>query len=123
MGTPESRLKVLEAETSAANEYFESLSPEDLQKPSACADWSVADVMGHLAGQEHASRVKRGLKGDYSPPDGVPAISDFDEDQFAKNISERALATREQQGEGSVAYLDQRLLETEIGRASCRERV
>jgi len=112
METPESRLKVLEAETSAANGYFASLSHEDLQKPSACVDWSVADVMGHLAGQDHASRVRRGLQGDYSPPDGAPAVTDFDEDQFAKNISERAQATREQQGEALVSYLNQRLVET-----------
>jgi len=112
METPESRLKVLEAETSAANGYFASLSHEDLQKPSACVDWSVADVMGHLAGQDHASRVRRGLQGDYSPPDGAPVVTDFDEDQFAKNISERAQATREQQGEALVSYLNQRLVET-----------
>ena len=112
METPESRLKVLEAETSAANGYFASLSHEDLQKPSACVDWSVADVMGHLAGQDHASRVRRGLQGDYSPPDGAPVVTDFDEDQFAKNISERAQATREQPGEALVSYLNQRLVET-----------
>ena len=106
METPESSLKVLEAETSAANGYFASLSHEDLQKPSACVDWSVADVMGHLAGQDHASRVRRGLQGDYSPPDGAPVVTDFDEDQFAKNISERAQATREQQGEALVSYLN-----------------
>ncbi|MCS5668029.1 MAG: maleylpyruvate isomerase family mycothiol-dependent enzyme [Dehalococcoidia bacterium] len=112
MDTPEIRLKVLEAETCAANEYFASLSSEELQMPSACVDWSVADVMGHLAGQDHASRVRRGLQGDYSPPDSAPPVADFDEDQFAKNISERALATREHQGEGLVAYLNQRLAET-----------
>jgi len=56
--------------------------------------------------------VRRGLQGDYSPPDGAPVVTDFDEDQFAKNISERAQATREQQGEALVSYLNQRLVET-----------
>ena len=117
MDTPESRLKVLADEVSGANRYFASLSVEDLRRPSACADWSVADVMGHLAGQEHASRVRRGLQGDYSAPEGATPVSGFpvsgfDEDRFAKDISERALATREQHGGELVAYLNQRLEET-----------
>lgn len=109
MDTPESRVKVLEAEVSAVKEYIASLSSEDLRTPSACVDWSVADVIGHLAGQEHASRVRRGLQGDFSPPEGAPPTADFNEDRFAKNISERALATREQHGGELVAYLTQRL--------------
>jgi uncharacterized protein (TIGR03083 family) len=112
MDTPESRRKILGSETSAANQYFASLSTEDLQKPSACEDWTVADVMGHLAGQEHASRVKRGLQGDYSPPEGAPEVADFNEDRFAKNISDRAVATRTEHGGGLVGYLTQRLDET-----------
>ena len=84
MDTPESRAKILEAEVSALKDYLASLSPEDLQRPSACVDWSVADVVGHLAGQEHASRVLRGLQGDFSPPEGSPAVADHDEDRFAR---------------------------------------
>jgi len=68
--------------------------------------------MGHLAGQEHASRVIRGLQGDHSPEDGAPAVADHDEDRFAKNIFDRALATRERFGDGLVDYLNQRLQET-----------
>lgn len=112
MAEPEHRLQVLESETKAANEYFLSLSPEDLQTPSACAEWTAADVMGHLAGQEHASRVRRGLQGDYAPEPGAPAVAYHDEDQFARNIAARAQATREQHGDGLVAYLVQRLEET-----------
>ena len=93
-------------------QYLATLSPEDLQRPSACVDWSVADVVGHLAGQEHASRVLRGLQGDFSPPEGSPAVADHDEDQFAKGIFDRALATREQHGGLLVDYLSQRLDET-----------
>ena len=89
---------MLEAEVSAVKEYFASLSPEDLRAPSACVDWSVADVMGHLAGQDHASRVSRGLQGDFSPPAGAPAVAGHAEDQFARSIFRRALATREHHG-------------------------
>ena len=109
MDTPESRTKVLEAEVNSVKEYLASLSNDDLQRPSACVDWSVADVLAHLAGQDHAPRVRRGLQGDYSPEEGSPAVADHDEDQFAKNIFNRALSTREQHGDQLLSYLAQRL--------------
>ena len=109
MDTPESKTKVLEAEVNSVKEYLASLSNDDLQRPSACVDWSVADVLAHLAGQDHAPRVRRGLQGDYSPEEGSPAVADHDEDQFAKNIFNRALSTREQHGDQLLSYLAQRL--------------
>jgi len=112
METPESRVSILENEVDAAKSYFGGLTAEQLQRPSACVDWTVADVVGHLAGQEHASRVRRGLTGDHSPEEGAPAVTDHDEDRFAKNIFDRALATREQFGDGIVGHLSQRLDET-----------
>ena len=64
MTTPETIAKILESEVNAVKVYFASLSEFNLQKPSACEGWSVADVMAHLAGQDHALRVRRGLDGD-----------------------------------------------------------
>lgn len=112
MNTPATLAKILEGEVNAVRGYLTSLTDSDLQKPSACVDWSVADVMAHLAGQDHAPRVRRGLEGDYSPPEGSPAVADHDEDKFARSIFDRALATREQQGGSLTEYLIQRLDET-----------
>ena len=109
MTTPETIAKILESEVNAVRGYFASLSESNLQKPSACEGWSVADVMAHLAGQDHALRVRRGLDGDYSSPEGSPQVSDHDEDKFAKSIFDRALATREQHGDGLTEYLIRRL--------------
>jgi len=109
MTTPEATAKILESEVNSVKGYFASLSESDLQKPSACENWSVADVLAHLAGQDHALRVRRGLEGDYSPPEGAPEVADHDEDKFAKSIFDRALATREQHGVGLSEYLIQRL--------------
>ena len=109
MDTPESRKMVHEAEASALKEYLASLSPDDLQRPSACVDWSVADVLAHLAGQPQALMIRRGLQGDYSPPEGFPAVADHDEDQFAKRIFNRALAAREQHGDQLLSYMAERL--------------
>ena len=109
MDTLEYKVKLLESEVESFKAHLNGLSPEELQIPSACVGWSVADVIGHLAGQEHASRVRRGLEGDYSPPAGAPSVADHDEDQFAKNIFDRALATRQQFGKELVSHLNQRL--------------
>lgn len=112
MDTPEFRAKVLAAEVDAVKEYLASLAPEDLQKPSACEGWTVADVVAHLAGQSFASRVNRGLQGDVFPDVGAPAVADHDEDRFARNIFDRARSTKEQHGEQLLQILYQRLDET-----------
>ena len=112
MSTPEYRVKVLEAEVGSAKEYLESLRSEDLQKPSACENWTVADVVAHMVGQDFALRVTRGLQGDSSPPEGAPAVADHDEDRFAQNISDRAKSTNERHGRQLVEVFGQRLAET-----------
>ena len=112
MDIPEIRVKVLEAEVKEFKKYLGSLSPEDLQKPSACVDWTVADVVGHLAGWDFAARVNRGLQGDFSPEEGASAVADHDEDQFAQNIFRRARTTREQHGEQLIDVLKQRLADS-----------
>ena len=109
MITPALTVKILEAEVNDVRGYFASLTESDLQKASACENWSVADVMAHLAGQDHASRVRRGLEGDFSPPEGAPEVADHDEDKFAKSIFDRALVTREEHGGGLSDYLIHRL--------------
>ncbi|MDA0263463.1 MAG: maleylpyruvate isomerase family mycothiol-dependent enzyme [Chloroflexi bacterium] len=112
MDTPEQRARVLAAEVEAVKQFLPTLSAGDLARPSACVDWSVADVMAHLAGQDFALRVSRGLQGDVSPPEGAPPVADHDEDRFARSIFDRALATREQHGEKLSDVLVQRLDET-----------
>jgi hypothetical protein len=110
MSTPEYRVKVLEAEVDLAKEYLESLRSEDLQKLSACENWTVADVVAHMVGQDFALRVTRGLQGDISPPEGAPAVADHDEDRFAQNISDRAKSTNERHGGQLVEVFSRRSL-------------
>ena len=112
MSTPEYRVKVLEAEVDFAKEYLESLRSEDLQKLSACENWTVADVVAHMVGQDFALRVTRGLQGDISPPEGAPSVADHDEDRFAQNISDRAKSTNERHGGQLVEVFSRRLDET-----------
>ena len=83
MTTPEATAKILESEVNAVKGYLAALSEFDLQKPSACESWSVADVMAHLAGQDNALVIRKGLEGDYSPPEGAPAVANHNEDELS----------------------------------------
>lgn len=112
METPRQRVEILRREVADFKERLADLPPGAWGQPSACAGWTVAEVMGHLAGQDFALRVRRGIAGDYSPPPGSPPVSQHDEDAFAQAIFERAFATREREGQELAATLLRRLDET-----------
>ena len=112
MERPGQRVEVLRREVADFKERLGDLPPGAWGQPSACAGWTVAEVMGHLAGQDFALRVRRGIAGDYSPPPGSPPVSQHDEDAFAQAIFERAFATREREGMELAATLLRRLDET-----------
>lgn len=111
MTDPQGRVEVLRREVADFRERLSALPPGAWGQPSACAGWTVAEVMGHLAGQDFALRVRRGVAGDYSPPPGSPPVSQHDEDAFAQAIFERAFATREREGKELMATLLRRLEE------------
>ena len=112
METPLQRVEILRREVADFKQRLSELPPGAWGQPSACAGWTVAEVMGHLAGQDFAPRVSRGIAGDYSPPPGSPPVSQHDEDAFAQAIFERAFATREREGMELAATLLRRLDET-----------
>ena len=99
MVTPQQCVIFLRAEAEDFKNFLTELPEEAWSQPSACDGWTIADVVGHLNGQNFASRVARGLEGDASPPEGAPAVADHDEDHFAEDIYQRALSNREQHGE------------------------
>ena len=112
MQSPAERVEILRQEVAAFKERVAALSPQDWERASACDGWSVAEVVAHLVGQDFAMRVRRGLEGDYSPPEGAPAVAEHDEDAFARNIYQRAFNTREQAGDQLQETLFQRLDES-----------
>ncbi len=108
MATPQQRVNVLQAEAETFKTYLSSLPAEAWDRPSACAGWTVADVVAHLTGQTSLeTQVTRGLSGDASPPEGALPVEDHDEDRFADNIFRRALSNREQHGENLLDFLTQ----------------
>lgn len=109
MQNPAERVEVLRQEVAAFKERIAALSPEGWDRPSACDGWSVADVVAHLSGQAFVLNVGRGLQGDYSPPPGAAPVTEHNEDQFARNIFQRAFNTRAEMGDRLQEVLFQRL--------------
>lgn len=112
MQSPVERVEILRQEVAEFKDRVAALSPEAWNRPSACAGWTVADVIAHLVGQDFALRVRRGLDGDFSPPAGAPPVAEHDEDAFARNIYQRAFSTRDQVGDRLQETLFQRLDES-----------
>jgi uncharacterized protein (TIGR03083 family) len=48
---------LMESEAARLEFYFSSLRGDDWDEPSACAGWSVKDVLAHLAGGEEYNRA------------------------------------------------------------------
>ena len=111
MTTPSDRIDLLEREASYLLAFLQTLSRDQWQTPSACAGWTVGDVVGHLASVDFANRLLRGLDGDHSPPEGSPPPERHDEDAFARSIYQRAIDTRERLGDGLLDDFTQRVEE------------
>ena len=112
MTNPAERVETLRREVADFKQRVAALPPDAWEQPSACQGWTVADVVAHLVGQDFALRITRGLQGDISPTEGAPPVTDHDEDQFARNIFQRAFATRAQVGDQLLDILFQRLDES-----------
>ena len=69
MSSAEERLEILRAETEGLERYLTDLPKEAWGKPSACDEWSVADVVAHLTSlsKNYPPRIIRALQGDASP--------------------------------------------------------
>ena len=76
MVTTQDRVKLIQEQSLRLKGYLDALSPEALSQPSACEEWTVADVAGHLtwAAEGFADAISRGIQGDLSPrpPEGFP---------------------------------------------------
>lgn len=109
MDNPQDRVEILRQEVADFKERVADLFPEDWDKPSACEGWSVADAVAHVVGQAFAFTVIRGLQGDFSPPPGAAPVTEHNEDEFARNIFQRALNTRAEVGNRLQETLFERL--------------
>ena len=107
-----SRIDLLEHEAEMLLDFLRDLPQDAWATDSACADWTVADVIGHLTSVDLSTRLVRGLDGDYSPPEGSPAPEQHDEDAFARSIYQRAVDASQRLGDGLLEDFTQRIDET-----------
>ena len=103
MSLPEERWKILLAETEELEEYLRNLPKEAWNLPSACAAWSIGDVVAHLTLVRgfYPSRILRALEGDSSPDDLSPGLSRGDVEPVTD--AEEAIALRKELGGNLLA--------------------
>jgi uncharacterized protein (TIGR03083 family) len=96
-----SRVQLALAESARQKTYVNTLSPEAFDQPTACSRWAVSDLMAHLvmATGFQTSMMRRGLQGDPSPPEGLPAAGALRAPAVTELVHQLMLATKQQVGE------------------------
>lgn len=112
MTTSASRIDLLESEAQTLLDFLEDLTPQAWAADSACAGWTVADVIGHLTSVDLSTRLLLGLEGDHSPPAGSPSPEQHDEDAFARSIYQRAVDASQRLGGALLEDFTLRINET-----------
>lgn len=106
MSSTESQIELIKTLVSSIGSRASSLSPEQLALQSACSEWQVQDVVGHLIGgaERQIDSMSRGLAGDSGPPQGfTPASSSA----MSAGNSQRDVQRRVDLGDGLMtAYND-----------------
>ena len=72
------RIAVAKSLATGVRKYVGRLDSQQLSRPSACAEWQIADVFSHLIGgaERQTESMRRGRAGDAGPPAGfVPLPS------------------------------------------------
>jgi uncharacterized protein (TIGR03083 family) len=94
---PAGILNAIEVEARDLEDYLAGLSSGDLERPSACGGWTVADVVAHLAwaGAGYVEMAEGALRGDLRPPASRPSGR-----MTAADIAERARVARREIGAG-----------------------
>ena len=112
MTTFASRIDLFESEARTLLDFLARIPQDSWAADSACAGWTVADVIGHLTSVDLSTRLIRGLAGDYSTPEGSPPPEQHDEDTFAQSIYQRALDASQRLGDALLDDFTQRMDET-----------
>jgi uncharacterized protein (TIGR03083 family) len=65
-------MTLISAEASQLQDFLANLGPEEWSRPSACAGWTVGDVVAHLTqgAKTWSAAVTRAIAGDCNPPPG-----------------------------------------------------
>ena len=93
-------IRVGHSEAEQLTQYLHTLPAEAWRQPSACAGWTVGDVVAHLimVAELFLYTIPRGLQGELSPLEGFPAAGTY---VTARNafIPQSAIALRTRLGD------------------------
>ena len=105
MSTVETQYELVKTLVSSIRERTGTLSQEQLALPSACSEWQVQDVLGHLIGgaQRQIDSMTRGRAGDSGPPDGFVPV---DSATASANNARGDVQRRESFGDGLLDAFD-----------------
>ena len=98
MSTVEERIEILKADYQRLEQYLHTLSQEDWNHPSACDQWTVADVIAHLTvgNRSHATWITEALQAESVTPERLPRRSHQRVD--AITFAQRVIAWRQELG-------------------------
>ncbi len=98
MTTPEDRVTILKAENQRLTEYLNSLPEDAWDDPSACDQWTVADVIAHLTAGlgSHATHITDAFKADVVNPESLPRRTNRRVDATA--VAESGISLRKDLG-------------------------
>ena len=106
------RIAVSKAESARLGQRLRGLSAEYLNRPSACDQWAVGDVVAHLVFvvQFQKNMIVRGMQGNDSAPEGArrPGAADVPTEV---RIAQGAIRLREKLGEGLLDAFDEKYQE------------
>ena len=101
MRTWEERANLLREESRNFQQYLAALPSEAWDRQSACDQWLVKDVVGHLVGNAefYATTVERGLQGVNDPLPGRPPAGEGHPSVGAATTAAGGIANRERLGD------------------------
>ena len=106
------RIEVSKAESARLGQRLRGLSAEDINRPSACDQWAVGDVVAHLVFvvQFQKNMIVRGMQGNDSAPEGArrPGADDVPTEV---RIAQGAIRLRKKLGDGLMDAFDEKYRE------------
>lgn len=99
MMTPDQQVSILKGEIRRFEQYLRGLSHADWDQPSACGEWTVADVIAHILtfSTRYPARIAEALAADATSQDRLPRRSRDRVD--AAPVAQSAMALRRELGD------------------------
>jgi uncharacterized protein (TIGR03083 family) len=97
-------IELIGAEASQLQDFLAGLSPEEWSRPSACAGWTVGDVVAHVTqgARTWSEAIVRARAGDFNPPPGQPPLRPGERGSAA--TAQRAIDFRQEMGKDALVH-------------------